>query len=91
MNRVVRLNYAYGLHARPATLIVQELSKFEAQVYLLKDNRRVNAKSVIELLSLGAMDGERLTIEAEGTDAEEAAEKLAWLLERGLREQFQEK
>jgi len=90
VNRVVRLNYAYGLHARPATFIVQELSKFEAQVYLLKDDRRANAKSVIELLTLGVMDGERLTIEAEGADAKEATEKLAWLLERGLREQFQE-
>ena len=89
--RVVRLNYAHGLHARPATFIVQELSKFDARIYLLKDNRCVNAKSVIELLTLGAMDGERLAIEAEGADADKAVERLAWLLECGLREQFQEK
>lgn len=89
-SRTVRLNYRFGLHARPATLIVEELSKFNSDVYLVRDNRRVSAKSVIELLMLGATDGERLTIEAEGADAQKAVEKLAWLLERGIREKFQE-
>lgn len=88
--RVVRLNYRFGLHARPATFIVEQLSSLDANVYLVKESRRVSARSVIELLMLGVMDGERLTVEAEGKDAEAAVEKIAWLLERGLKERFQE-
>ena len=84
--RVTRLNYENGLHARPATLIVQEASRFDSEIYVFKDTQKASAKSVIELLMLAVTDGERLRVTAEGDDAESAVESVVALIERGLKE-----
>lgn len=89
-SRTVRINYKLGLHARPATKIVEEASRFRSEIHLQKDTMRVNAKSVIELLTLAAQDGEKLLITAEGEDALSAVETIAYLLEKGLAELFGE-
>ena len=60
-----------GLHARPATQFVEAANRFVSRVTVLKDDKRVNGKSVMEMMLLDAEQGTTLQIEAEGEDAEE--------------------
>jgi len=60
-----------GLHARPANKLVQELEKFESDVFLEKDNEKVNAKSIIGVLMLAATHGSTLTAYIDGPDADD--------------------
>lgn len=69
-----------GLHARPASVFVQEASKFISDIGLIKDGQEYNAKSIMGLLSMGAFKGDILTIVAEGEDEEEAVDTLIELL-----------
>lgn len=61
-----------GLHARPAAMFVQMVSKFDVQVTVVKDGERVNGKSIMGLLTLGAVCNTPLTIVVEGNQAQEA-------------------
>ncbi len=65
-----------GLHARPASLLVQTAAKFKSSITLEKDGRSVNAKSIMGVLSLGADKGSKIKISVEGEDAEEALKAL---------------
>ena len=58
-----------GLHARPAALFVQIANKFDARITVRRDKERVNGKSIMGILMLGAEKGSEITIEAEGDDA----------------------
>jgi len=87
-SRVVRLNYEFGLHARPAAKIVEIVSCFKSEVCIEKGKQQARARSVIELLALAAQNGERLRIFAEGEDAESAVEAVASLFEHGFQEMF---
>ena len=58
-----------GLHARPAALFVQIANKFDARIIVRRDEERVNGKSIMGILMLGAEKGSEITIEAEGDDA----------------------
>jgi phosphocarrier protein len=75
-----------GLHARPASLLVEEAERYQAQVQVVKDGQEVNAKSIMGVMSLGAEAGAEITIQADGTDAEEAVKSLVKL----VRNQFGE-
>lgn len=66
-----------GLHARPAAMVVKAASEFEAEVFLVKDGTRINAKSIMGVMMLAAECGSTLTIEAEGPDAEAAVAAVA--------------
>ncbi|MDF2841511.1 MAG: sugar transporter subunit, partial [Clostridia bacterium] len=74
-SRVVVVN-ATGLHARPATLLVNLASSFKSDVKIEKNERIVNAKSIMGLLSLGITENEEITIIAEGEDELEAVNTL---------------
>jgi phosphocarrier protein HPr len=65
-----------GLHARPAALFVQIANKFDARITVRHDKERVNGKSIMGILMLGAEKGSEITIEAEGDDANEAILEL---------------
>lgn len=65
-----------GLHARPAALFVQVANKFDARISVVRDKERVNGKSIMGILMLGAEKGSEITIEAEGDDAQLAIEEL---------------
>lgn len=73
-----------GLHARPAAVFVQEAKRFQAAVTVAKDDKTVNAKSILSVLTLGAGQGDQVVLSAEGSDADDAVESLASLLERDL-------
>lgn len=69
-----------GLHARPATFFIQKANEYKSSVWLEKDERRVNAKSLLGVLSLGITKGLNITIMAEGADEEEAVNELVSLV-----------
>ena len=65
-----------GLEARPAALFVQTASQFVSSIYLRMDSKTINAKSIMGVISLGVLDGQSVTIIAEGQDEEQAVNKL---------------
>ena len=75
-----------GLHARPATFFIQKANEFKASVWIEKDDRRVNAKSLLGVLSLGIMGGTQIRIIAGGVDEEAAVEELVKLVSSGFTE-----
>ena len=68
-----------GLHARPASLIVKTAQKYESSIFLEKEGMKVNAKSIMNIFSLGAAYKTELIISAEGPDEQEAVNALAAL------------
>ncbi len=75
-----------GLHARPASLFVQAAARFQAAIQVLAGGKQANAKRIIDILSLGAKQGETITIEASGADAEAAIAALTALVQAGFYE-----
>ena len=69
-----------GLHARPATFFIQKANEYKSSVWIEKDERRVNAKSLLGVLSLGITRGINITVMAEGPDEEEAVTDLIELI-----------
>jgi phosphotransferase system HPr (HPr) family protein len=71
-----------GLHARPAALFVQVANKFDSRISVSRDEEKVNGKSIMGILMLGAEQGSEITIEAEGKDAESAVCELEKILNK---------
>ena len=69
-----------GLHARPATFFIQKANNFKSSIWVSKDDRKVNAKSLLGVLSLGIIKGTTITIIADGEDQEEAVNTLVELI-----------
>ena len=65
-----------SLESRPAALFVQTASRFESDIHMRIDNKTVNAKSIMGILSLGVFDGQEVTIIADGEDAQQAVTEL---------------
>jgi phosphocarrier protein HPr len=75
-----------GLHARPAAMIVQTANKFPCEVQLEKDGQNVNGKSIMGVLMLAAAQGSNLVVRTEGEQAQQAADAIAALFEKGFNE-----
>lgn len=75
-----------GLHARPATFFIQKANEYKSSVWVEKDERRVNAKSLLGVLSLGIMGDTKIRIIAGGPDEEQAVDGLVKLVESGFAE-----
>ena len=75
-----------GLHARPATFFIQKANEFKSSIWVEKEDRRVNAKSLLGVLSLGIMGGTTIRILAGGPDEETAVDELVKLVESGFAE-----
>ncbi len=73
-----------GLHARPAAVFVQEANKFDSEIEIEFQGMKVNGKSIIGIMSLGAFYGENITIVARGRDEEVAVEALEELIINGF-------
>ena len=82
----VEVQNQVGLHARPATFFIQKANEFKSSIWVEKDERRVNAKSLLGVLSLGIMGGTDIKIMAGGSDEEEAVDALVALVESGFAE-----
>lgn len=74
------VNNQVGLHARPATFFIQKANEFKSSIWVEKDERRVNAKSLLGVLSLGIVKGTAINLIADGADETEAVEALADLI-----------
>ena len=75
-----------GLHARPATFFIQKANEYKASIWVEKDERRVNAKSLLGVLSLGIVGGTTIRLIADGSDEQQAIEGLVKLIESGFNE-----
>ena len=84
MERTVTIGSKSGLHARPAAIFVQNAKGFGCQITLSKNEKTVNAKSILSVLALGAEQGDQVVLKAEGDDAATAVDSLTALLEREL-------
>lgn len=82
----VVVNNQVGLHARPATFFIQKANEFKSTVWVEKEERRVNAKSLLGVLSLGIVGGTSIRIIVDGSDEEEALNALVELVESGFGE-----
>jgi phosphocarrier protein len=80
IEREVEIVNRLGLHARAAAKLVQTAGSFDSRLWLLKDGEEVDAKSILGLLLLAAGQGSRVTLRAEGGDAEEAVDAVASLI-----------
>ena len=86
VSREVTVNNSVGLHARPATFFIQRANSFKSSIWVEKDERRVNAKSLLSVLSLGIVKGTSITIIADGSDEEDAVETLVGIIENNFTE-----
>lgn len=80
----VEVSNKVGLHARPATFFIQKANEFKSSIWVEKDGRRVNAKSLLGVLSLGIAQGTTINVIADGTDEELSVNSLVDLVENGL-------
>ena len=78
----VEVKLKSGLQARQAALFVQEANRFNADVFLEKDDKKVNAKSIMGVMSLAIAKGTEVVLSGEGNDAEQAVTSLAVLIEK---------
>ena len=85
--REVMVQNQVGLHARPATFFIQKANEFKSSIWSEKEERRVNAKSLLGILSLGIVGGTSIKIIADGADEEVAVEALVDLVTNGFSEQ----
>ena len=76
-----------GIHARPSAILVQATKNFESNIYIEKDSYRINAKSIMGIITLGAAYGTNLKIIAEGKDEVEAVDILVKLFESKFEEE----
>jgi len=84
--KTVTVKNQVGLHARPATFFIQKANEFKSSIWLEKEERRVNAKSLLGVLSLGIMGDTEIRIIAGGVDEEQAVNALVALIDSGFAE-----
>ena len=74
------VNNQVGLHARPATFFIQKANEFKSSIWVEREERRVNAKSLLGVLSLGIVKGTTISLMADGPDEEQAVSALVELI-----------
>ena len=86
ISKEVVINNQVGLHARPATFFIQKANEFKSSIWVEKEDRRVNAKSLLGVLSLGIVKGTAVTLIADGADEDEAIATLSALIDSDFSE-----
>ena len=86
ISRSVTIQNSVGLHARPATFFIQKANSYKCSIWVEKEDCRVNAKSLLGVLSLGIVKGTTITLIADGNDENEAVKGLADLVDGGFPE-----
>ncbi len=81
ISATIKVNLAEDAEARPVAVLVQKASQFESKVYIQADEKKINAKSIMGMMSLGLSQDEEITISAEGADEAKAVETLAEYLQ----------
>ena len=86
ITRSVTIQNSVGLHARPATFFIQKANSYKSSIWVEKEDCRVNAKSLLGVLSLGITKGVTITLIADGADEASAVAGLCELVESGFAE-----
>ena len=86
ISRNVTIQNNVGLHARPATFFIQKANTFQSSIWVEKEDRRVNAKSLLGVLSMGIVKGMTITLIADGPDEADALAGLADLIDSGFQD-----
>jgi len=86
--RDVEIVNKLGLHARPSARLTQLASSFKSDVFMARNGRRINAKSIMGVMMLAAAKGSTITLETEGEDEAEAMNALAGLISSGFGEEL---
>ena len=84
VRRLVEITNDLGIHLRAAGVLVQAAGAFESEVWLLRENQRANAKSIMSVLSLAAAKGTKVEVLAEGADAAAAVDAVVRVIESGF-------
>jgi len=84
MEKTIKLANESGLHARPAGMLVSQAKKYESDIQIKHEEKTVNAKSIMNLLSLGLDQGSEITIITKGSDEKEALDAIVNILENKL-------
>ena len=83
-DKKVTVQNQVGLHARPATFFIQKANEYKSTEWVERDERRVNSKSLLGVLSLGIVGGVEIRVIADGPDEKEAVEVLIKMIEAGF-------
>ena len=81
VNKTIRVNLSADAEARPVAVLVQKASQFESKVYIQSGEKKINAKSIMGMMSLGLVQGAEIVVSADGTDADAAVEELTQYLQ----------
>lgn len=81
VSKTIQVNLSADAEARPVAVLVQKASQFESKVYIQSGDKKINAKSIMGMMSLGIVQGAEVIISAEGADAKEAVEELVQYLQ----------
>ncbi len=81
ISREFRINNRLGLHARPSAQLTQVAGKFTSEIFIAKNGRRVNAKSIMGVMMLAAGPGSTVTVDAEGPDETQAIDAIGALID----------
>ena len=84
ISRDIVITNTSGLHARPATFFIQKANSYKSSIWIEKDERKVNAKSLLGVLSLGIVQGVTINIIADGVDEADAVDGLTALIDGGF-------
>jgi phosphocarrier protein len=87
VEQTVTIQNRAGIHARPSAMLVQAAKDFQSNIYLEKDNDRINGKSIMGILTLGAFFGSEIKIIAEGEDEQKALETMVNLINNKFEEE----
>ena len=90
VTRVIVIQNPQGLHARPAEMFARTAMGFQSRIEVIRGQQRVDGKSILHLLTMGATQGTELTLEAEGLDAVEALEALEKLVNGGFESEHED-
>lgn len=74
--KIITVELPDGLEARPAAMLVQVASQYDSRIYLESGSKRVNAKSIMGMMTLGLIAGQSITVEAEGADEDQAVSEI---------------
>jgi phosphocarrier protein HPr len=86
IHHTVTIRNRAGLHTRPAAMLVKITSKFHSEIFLVRESFRVNAKSIIGVMTLAAEQHSELTVELDGMDEEQALKEVLEFFEAGFGE-----
>ncbi|MBM7616289.1 HPr family phosphocarrier protein [Alkaliphilus hydrothermalis] len=86
LEQVVVIRNEIGLHARPASFLVKEATKFKSEIFMVKNGNEYNCKSIMNVISMGAKKGDAILLKIDGVDEDKAIQAIVHLIEHSLLE-----